>query len=452
MLKQMLETIYDHQLIEKNDKIVVGLSGGPDSLALIHALYHFKESLQIDLVAVHINHMFRGVLADADEQFVKTFCELHDIPIYSYRIDVGEYAKEIGTSFEDAGRKVRYQYFQKVLIKEKAQKIAVAQNKNDLIETFFINLFRGSGVDGLASIDYKRDQIYIRPLLDVDRNSIEAYCLENALNPRRDHTNDENDYLRNKIRNDLLPSLKAVYNPSLDQTLYKTIKIMKREKEFWQKHTEHVFKDSCKWEENKVRISKKGYDLLHEAEQLQLLRHAILKVRGNLTNISSDMLKRIRLLSKTGTFVDIDFNNRVLLSYDELIIEHKVYSSVEVAPVLEKKKVSRQVYEKVKNSIDTSDIIAVDEATISGNLILRHREDGDVFVPIGMSGHKKIKDFFIDEKIAKEKRNQIWLICDDEKIVWVHGMRMNDMCKITNKTENILLISFNDIVEALELC
>ncbi len=448
----MLETIYDHHLIEKNDKIIVGLSGGPDSLALIHALYHFKESLQIDLVAVHINHMFRGVLADEDERFVKSFCELNEIPIYSYRIDVGEYAKEIGTSFEDAGRRVRYQYFQKVLVKEGAQKIAVAQNKNDLIETFLINLFRGSGVDGLASIDYKRDQIYIRPLLDVDRPSIEAYCLENALNPRRDHTNDENDYLRNKIRNDLLPSLMAVYNPSLDQTLYKTIQIMKQEKEFWQKHTKYMFENSCKWEENKVRISKCEYDLLHEAEQLQLLRYSISKVRGNLTNISSDMLKRIRLLSKTGTFVDLDLKHRVLLSYDELIVEQRVYSYVEERPILEQKKISIQAYEQVKQNIDTSEIIAVDEATISGDLILRHRKDGDNFVPMGMSGHKKIKDFFIDEKVPKEERDQIWLICDDEKIVWVHGMRMNDKCKITNKTKNILLISFNDIVEALELC
>ncbi|WP_207736476.1 tRNA lysidine(34) synthetase TilS [Fusibacter ferrireducens] len=452
MLKQMLETIYNHQLIEEHDKIVVGLSGGPDSLALIHALYHFRESLQIELVAVHINHMFRGVLADADEDFVKNFCKLHQIPMYSYRIDVGEYAKEIGTSFEDAGRRVRYQYFEKVLIKENAQKIAVAQNKNDLIETFFINLFRGSGVDGLASIDYKRDQIYIRPLLDVDRNAIEAYCLENALNPRRDHTNDENDYLRNKIRNDLLPSLKMVYNPSLDQTLYKTIKIMKREKAFWQKHSELLFKESCKGEENKVRISKKAYDLMHEAEKLQLLRYAISKVRGNLTNISSDILEQILLLSKTGTFVDLDFNHRVLLSYDELIIQKEVISGVEIMPVLREKKISRQVYEKVKQNMKTSDIVAVDAATIQGNLILRHRKDGDVFVPMGMSGHKKIKDFFIDEKVPKEKRNHIWLVCDDEKIVWVHGMRMNNMCKVTNKTENILLISFNDIVEALELC
>ncbi|WP_175438274.1 tRNA lysidine(34) synthetase TilS [Fusibacter sp. 3D3] len=448
----MLETIYDHHLIEEHDKIVVGLSGGPDSLALIHALYHFRESLKINLVAVHINHMFRGTLADEDEKFVKTFCELHHIPVYSYRIDVGEYAKEIGTSFEDAGRRVRYQYFQKVLVKESAQKIAVAQNKNDLIETFFINLFRGSGVDGLASIDYRRDQIYIRPLLDVDRTSIEAYCLENALNPRRDHTNDENDYLRNKIRNELIPSLKAVYNPSLDQTLYKTIKIMKREKAFWKKHTEYLFENCCKWEENKVSVSKKAYDLLHEAEQLQLLRYVISKVRGNLTNISSDMLEQIQWLTKTGTFVNLDPNFRVSLSYDELIIEHKVASCVKVLPVLERKRVSRQDYEKIKENLNIFEVVAVDESTIRGDLILRHREDGDVFVPLGMSGHKKIKDFFIDEKIPKEKRNQIWLICDDEKIVWVHGMRMNDMCKITNKTENILLISFNDIVEALELC
>ncbi len=452
LLKQMLETIYNHQLIEKGDKIVVGLSGGPDSLALIHALYHFKENLNIELVAVHINHMFRGALADGDEAFVKAFCERYQIPFYSYRIDVSEYAKEVGTSFEDAGRRVRYEYFQKVLIKEKAHKIAVAQNRNDLIETFFINLFRGAGIDGLASIEYKRDEVYIRPLLDIDRASIEAYCFENELNPRHDHTNDENDYMRNKIRNELLPMLKQTYNPSLEQTVFKTVQIMKREREFWQKHTEDLFERFCKWENNKVRIQKNDFDLIHEAEQLQLLRYVISKVRGNLTNVSSEMLNRINKLSNTGTFVDIDFDYRVSLSYDNLIVERKMIGTLEEVPELYTLKLNKNGYDAVKHQIDSKEIIAIDFDSLEGRLYLRHRKDGDAFMPLGMKGHKKIKDFFMDEKVPKEQRDEIWLICDDEKIIWVYGMRMNEICKITNKTENILLISFKDIVEVLEVC
>ena len=452
MLKQMLETIYNHQLIKKGDKIVVGLSGGPDSLALIHALYHFKENLQIELVAVHINHMFRGSLADDDEAFVKVFCEAHGIPVYTYRIDVSEYAKEVGTSFEDAGRRVRYEYFQKILIKEKAHKIAIAQNKNDLIETFFINLFRGAGIDGLASIEYMRDQIYIRPLLDVDRASIEAYCTENGLEPRRDHTNEENDYLRNKIRNELLPSLKATYNPSLDQTLFKTIQIMKRQKAFWQQHTEELFKGICKRENNKVSVLKSDFDQIHEAEQIQLLRYVILLVRGNLTNISSELLNRIKGLSNTGTFVDIDFDYRVSLSYDYLIVEQKGCDPLELTPELHTLKLNRKGYDALKHKVDSEEIVAIDMDSIKGELYIRHRKNGDTFAPFGMKGHKKIKDFFMDEKVPKDQRDQIWLICDDAKIVWVHGMRLNEQCKITKETENILLISFKDIVEALELC
>ena len=141
-----------------------------------------------------------------------------------------------------------------------------------------------------------------------------------------------------------------------------------------------------------------------------------------------------------------------MLSYDELIVERKVESKNNEIPVLEKVRLTREAYENLKSNLDTSKTIAVDASTIKGELSLRHRQAGDSFIPLGMSGHKKIKDFFMDEKIPKEVRSSIWLVCDSEKIVWVHGMRMNERCKSTIKTKNILLISFNDIVETLELC
>lgn len=454
MLKQMLETIHTHNMISKNDKVVVGVSGGPDSIALLHALYHLKECLDISLIVVHVNHMLRGVLADIDEDYVRAFCNERDIVFYSYKVDVQDYAKEMGLSFEDAGRRVRYQKFLNALELENADKIAIAQNRNDLVETFFINLLRGSGIDGLASIEYVRDGIYIRPLLDVDRTSIEAYCNENKLNPRIDHTNSECDYLRNRIRNELLPILRSGYNPSVDQTLYKTIQIMKCEKDFWTFHSMQIFEKHCKANDGNVTIEKKSFYELHEAEQLQLLRYSIQIVRGNLTNVTSAILYRIKKLSKTGTFVMIDVDHRVRLSYDELIVE-RVEADCEVdmeLPEIFKYEISKCNYSKIKHLLKNIECIAVDASKVCGELIARHRRDGDTFIPLGMNGHKKVKDFFIDLKIPKEDRNKIWLVCDNEKIIWVHGIRMDNRCRVLDETENILLISFVDIVEIVELC
>jgi len=449
----MLETIDKHQMVHEGDKIVVGLSGGPDSLAMLHALYHFRKTLKIELIAVHINHMFRGKFANDDEAFVKAFCKSYEIPVFSYRIDVSEYAKEVGTSFEDAGRRIRYQYFQKVKVAENAQKIAVAHNRNDLIETFFINLFRGSGIDGLSSIDYKRDDVYIRPLLDVSREEIESYCMENELSPRRDHTNDENNYLRNRIRNELLPSLRQSYNPGLDATLYKTIQLMKNDKEFWQVHTEKLFNDCCKRENNSVRIDKNKFDALQEAERLQLMRLSISHVKGNLKNISLDLVRRACTLRQTGTVVYLDVLHQVRMTYDELFVE-KINEKDKPDPIPElyTKQISKDQYLKIRGRLDFQNTVALDVESVEGSVSLRHRKNGDVFNPLGMRGHKKLKDFLIDEKIPQSQRDKLWIVCDEHKILWVHPLRMCESCKITEETENILLISFIDIVEVLELC
>ena len=224
----------------------MGLSGGPDSLALMHALIHQKRNLMIDVVAVHINHMFRGLDANNDEAFVVNFCRSHEVPCYTFRIDVEALALQLGISFEEAGRKVRYEKFQEVLTITESHKIAVAQNKNDLIETFFINLFRGAGIEGLSSIEYMRNKTIIRPLLDVDRNTIERYCEANHLNPRIDITNATNNYVRNRIRNEMIPYVEKHFNPSIGDAVYKTISVMKDEKDFWKKHTEEIGRASCR--------------------------------------------------------------------------------------------------------------------------------------------------------------------------------------------------------------
>ena len=444
MFETMLNTVKENGLIAFGDRIIIGLSGGPDSLAMTHALLKLKEPYGLELYAVHVNHMFRGEQADDDEAFVIAYCKENDLPCYTFRVDVMSKAKKMGLSFEETGREVRYEKFEEVLKQVAANKIAVAQNKNDVIETFFINLFRGSGIDGLASIDYMRDNRLIRPILEVSRDEVERYCAQNNLKPRHDHTNDENDYMRNKIRNTFLPHVREAFNPSIDETIGKTIRIMKSEKAFWQAHQKRLFEATCKWVGDEIHIDHAAFDKLLEAEKHQLLRYCIMKMRGNLKDVSYETISRMCALNRTGAICEIDKEFSMVKQYDALILyannrikEAHIHDLITMP-------VTRQ--DLVKYKLDQT-CVAVDLEAIVGTINVRTRIDGDRFVPLGMNGHKKIKDFFIDEKVPKNERDRIRIVCDDEKIIWIENMRLDDRCKITETTNNIMILSFQELVE-----
>lgn len=440
----MLNTIKENGLIAFSDRIIIGLSGGPDSLAMTHALIKLKQVYDLKLYAVHVNHLYRGEHADADEAFVKAYCKENEMPCFSFRVDVLSKAKAMGISFEEAGRNVRYEKFDEVMKQVAANKIAVAQNRNDLVETFFINLFRGSGVDGLASIDYMRDNLFIRPILDVSREDVERYCVQNNLTPRHDHTNDENDYMRNRIRNEFLPHVREAFNPSIDETIGKTIHIMKSEKAFWQAHQNRLFDATCKWVDEEIHIDQAAFDKLLEAEKYQLLRCCIMKLRGNLKDVSFETISRMSELNRTGTICEVDKEFTIVKQYDVLVLHENNRKRTIQSHDLFTKQVSRQEMAKYKLN-DTC--VAVDLGAIVGTLYVRTRKEGDRFVPLGMNGHKKIKDFFIDEKVPKNHRDSIQLVCDDEKIIWIENMRLDDRCKITETTNNIMILSFQELVE-----
>lgn len=449
MLEKMIDTISKHQMIEAGDCVIVAFSGGPDSSAMIHALYHLKETFKIRLVGVHVNHMLRKEAANRDAAYVASFCKSFGIPYEIYEINVPQYALENGYSFEEAGRKIRYDCLNRALKKHKGTKIAIGQNRNDVHETFFINLFRGSGIDGLGSIDYVRDALYIRPLLDIDRSEIEAYCTTNNITACIDHTNLENDYIRNRIRNELLPYIQKNFNPSFDETLSKTVDLLKMEKDFWKCHTLSLF-NRCVIEntgdDSIVRLSVQEISKLHEVEQLNLLRHVIQRVRGNLTNIPLDIYKRILKLNRTGSRILLDDQHEVVAQYNELIFQKTVkQKGLSKHPQV---RISYREKHEVDQIVGTGlDEVMVDALTLKGTLTVRHRRNGDRFVPLGMKGHKKLKDFLIDEKIPSDKRDDIWLICDEEKIVWVYGIRISDACKITKNTKKIAVISLGNVVQ-----
>lgn len=256
--EKFLNTIKKCNLIEKGDKIVVGVSGGPDSITLLTCLNKYKEKLGCEIICAHVNHLIREDSTE-DEQYVENYCSEKKIPFYAKRFEVLKIAKENKKGTEEMAREIRYEFFKEVLKKENANKIAIAHNKNDNAETMLLSLIRGSGMAGLEGLQPLEYDIYIRPLIDISRCEIEEYCRKNNLKPRIDSTNKENIYTRNVIRNEVLPIIKDI-NPNIIETLSRTSKIIKLENEFIKEYTKERFENISKFSENIKDSNEKSID------------------------------------------------------------------------------------------------------------------------------------------------------------------------------------------------
>lgn len=242
MKNKVLNTIKKYNLIQENDKIVIGVSGGPDSICLLHILNGLKEKLNFEIVVAHINHMIRKE-AEEETQYVKNFCDKLGIKCYIKRIDVIDKSNKEKIGTEEAGRKARYDFFEEVLNIVNANKIATAHNENDNAETVLMNIFRGAGTSGLKGIEPIRDNKYIRPIIECERSEIEEYCRVNKLQPKIDKTNFENVYTRNKIRNVLIPEIKKEFNPNIIESLNKLSILSRQENNFIQEYAKNIMEN-----------------------------------------------------------------------------------------------------------------------------------------------------------------------------------------------------------------
>jgi tRNA(Ile)-lysidine synthase len=451
-------TIDKHKMLRGGDTVVVGVSGGADSLCLLHVLKTLRNELSIKLFAVHLNHMFRGLDAKQDAEFVEGICKEWDIPYRIETFDVPAYAKQQGLSPEEAGREIRYKLFREAKQAIKANKIAVAQNSNDNVETLLMRMIRGTGLEGLKGIDAVRDDI-IRPLLDCDRNSIEEYCSHNNLEPRVDKTNLQPIYLRNKIRLELLPYLKESFNPNLNEAMIRMSQVVREENEYVDYQTEEYLKAIGIMHEDYITMNIEKLKQLHPALQKRLLRKAVEKLATSLNGFEYKHFQgMIGLLDKnTGAAIELPKSLKAYISYENLIIckniekpdkkwyyklkydydnhidELDVYISIKLIAINE-----------LPSIIKNPNIVYLDADKIKHDLILRSREMGDVISPIGMKGSKKLKEYFIDKKVPKDKRDQVMLLADGNEIVWILGSIISEKYKITSNTQKVIVISCNN--------
>ena len=299
MINAVLKTIQKYNLINANDKIVLGVSGGPDSLFMLDILNKLKKDLQIELIVAHVNHKIRAE-ADEEEEFVRQFCEKIGIEFYYKRIEVEKYANNNKIGLEEAGRKVRYEFFEEVCNKAGANKIAVAHNKNDKVETMIMHILRGSGIAGLQGIQPQANKI-IRPIIEIERKDIEKYCEEQKLDPRIDKTNQDNTYTRNKIRNIVIPYINQEFNPNFIETMTRLSELITEENAFLNKLTETEYKKILIQKiDNQISLDLKKFNELDNIIKKRIILYTVANLRGGSQGIEKVHIENIVKLCKNN--------------------------------------------------------------------------------------------------------------------------------------------------------
>ena len=323
MIEKVIETIKKYNLIEDGDKIILAVSGGPDSISMLDILYKIQQNEKINfkIVVAHVNHMIREEAME-DAIYVKNFCKKRNIEFYLKSIDVKKIANNNKIGTEEAGRKERYKFFDELAKKINANKIAIAHNKNDNVETVFMHILRGTGINGLKGIEPKRG-MYIRPLIECERKEIEEYCEENNLEPRIDKTNFENIYTRNKIRNVVIPYVQKEFNQNIIQTIDRLSKLVIEEEEYMDKQVKKVFNDLLLFEgEKEIQIDLKKFNNLEKVIKSRLILYTITRIFGSSEGIEKIHIEDIIKLCSNNIgnkFLTPNKNIKILVK------NHKIY-------------------------------------------------------------------------------------------------------------------------------
>ena len=449
MNDQVFKAIEDFHMLTSGDTVVVGVSGGADSMSLLHFLLTNKQKLDINIIAAHVNHCLRGEEADRDEDVVRKFCLDNKIEFELLKIDVAHEAIKRGLGLEQCGREVRYKFFDD-LSRDSSYKIATAHTLSDNIETILMNITRGSGLKGLCGIPATRGKI-IRPLIYVEREKIERYCEKNKIKFVTDMSNFSRDYTRNKIRLDVMPVLKEI-NPSCGESFRRMIENVSCDNDYLDiiaeryvnKNVDDIKKlhKSIKtrtiiktiYEKCGVRLEKQHLDLILK----------MLDENSGVVNIPQDFFVTI----KNGRFdvtrtVEDKKNKKTNLwqipfDFGKIRISDKINLKFKLV-CLE----GNNNYENFVNLLKEKKFRfanSLDYGTISESAVIRNRRPGDFFVPVNRNVSKKLKKFFNELKIPKEKRDFVPLLADGNEVLWIDGVGVSEKCKVRRNTKNVLLI------------
>lgn len=447
-------------LIAPGDKVLVGVSGGADSIALLHALHWFSRIQKYSLVVVHINHMARGKDSDADADFVESVAKKLKLPFYIKKIDVGMERLQLKTSFQDAARIIRYQFFEETLQATGGNKIALGHSADDQVETILMNIVRGTGLKGLAGIPQVRGYI-IRPFLEIHRKDLEVYLEEKNISFRNDLSNSDKKYVRNRIRHELIPHLET-YNPSVKKCLQEMSGIAREEDSLLSQMVRDIFKQKSRFLEGDEKNIVWGIDDFQSypiALRQRLVREIFCRITGDMQAITAHHVQQIINLfnyPKSGKALNIPREVTVTCSYDSVLFTKVIGGICENEPLVKpitvpgstellegKIRIQTQILadKKIFSSFDPERQAFLDLGVTGLIIKARFFRAGDRFCPLGMTGNKKLKSFFIDRKVPRSMRSQIPILTNaNDDIIWVYGLRISQYYRVTDKTEKVLFI------------
>ncbi len=455
-------------MVEPADKLVVAVSGGPDSVALLHLLCDLRDELGFSLCIAHLNHMARGPDSLADAEFVTCLGKKLRLDTYVESVNVKENLVNLKTSFQEGARILRYRFLESVMKKCSGNKIAVGHNSDDQAETVLINFFRGSGLKGLAGMPPVRGAI-IRPMLACSRSEIEDYLDSRKLSFRSDRSNTAMDYLRNRIRLHLIPNLEDKYSKNLKSHILNLAEIAREDDDFLDGQVREFLRLHPPEAGKQLTIKLDDIRPLHPAMQKRVIREVVSRALGELRRVSIGHIGAIRELLVApglnkqihlpGSLVvrrlgnelkfNIEPNRRSGISSkksDDIDwkVELNIPGLTEIQPTslkLHARLIPRE--DKNYDSVPTHHSY-LDFDKTGNRIIVRYFRPGDRFVPLGMEGTKKIKSFFIDEKVPREERKLIPILTTlTGDVIWVYGKRIAQGYRVTKETKNILFIEGN---------
>ncbi|OFX28169.1 MAG: tRNA lysidine(34) synthetase TilS [Bacteroidetes bacterium GWA2_31_9] len=438
MINQFNNYIYHNNLCQSEDKLILAVSGGIDSVSMLHL---FIESDYKNLSVAHCNFSLRGSESDGDEAFVKNLADKNNIQFYTIRFDTQQYACENGISIQMAARELRYNWFNKLLNEQNAKYIAIAHNSDDNVETFLLNISRGTGLKGLTGIKPKNHNI-IRPLLFTSREMIVNYCSEKNIEYRTDSSNSENHYQRNNLRNNVIPLLKTRF-PEFSNNILCNIQKFAEINLVFENYIQQIKNELFIINENIVEIS---ISKLSGYQPLPTILYELLKEFGFNIEIVNETIEALN--GNPGkTFYSS--THRLIKDREKLIITSIPHNHNQVYYIdldSENEKLPIEInFEIVENNenfniVRSNNLAYFDAEKILFPLILRKWQHGDYFMPFGMTNFKKISDFFTDNKLSLNEKENVWLLCNGNEIIWVVGMRSDNRFRISDETKKILIV------------
>lgn len=477
LLQTVVRTIGRHGMFTPGDNILAGVSGGPDSVALVHILVRLAERFSLSIGIAHLNHCLRGRESDRDARFVAELAKRMRLPCYSARKDVARGRQARKLSPEEAARRARYEFFEETAARHRFDKIALGHHADDNAELVLMYLLRGSGPVGISGIPPMRDGRYVRPMMDLNRRRIIEFLSENSISYITDSSNTDTRYLRNRIRHQLIPLLRNDYNPDISGTLNRLADILRAE-ESWLAATVRELFDRCLLAEDPDRVILSVPELrkMAAAPRRRVIRTAILRVKGDLRRIGLVHVDRLAMeildggpgaartahlpdrirATRTGSELSIVLEKMPLRqthpSPPVPLFQYQVAGPMDhlnrTAHIdIWIEEIGRRLRFSVISTAEAGDwtnappdTAFFDMAKIRFPLVIRNVRDGDRFTALGLQGTQKLKAFFINNKIPIQARRRIPILLSGDEIIWIVGHRIADSAAVTASSKNLLRV------------